>query len=181
MGELLVSNEQAVAADLTRLDAENQRLRDQLAENEEEISQLRTYLVVERKYEKVRSKQETNGPAPTTVSTSDTSNGKSKTRRATDMAVDLIKAKGQPIHTRDLLPQMEQRGLTVGGRNPVATLSGYLCRDEKRLVNNRKLGWKLVEWGDDTPASVRPRRQRRYRDSRQTKKTAQDQQGGTAT
>jgi hypothetical protein len=146
-----VSIEQALT-ELAHLDAEAQRLRDQraetdnqLAENEEEASQLRIYLVVERKYEKSRLNQETDGPASTAASTSDTSNGKTLSRRVTDMAVDLIRAKGQPIHTRDLLAQMEQQGLIVGGRSPVANLSGYLCRDKKRLANNRRLGWRLVE------------------------------------
>ncbi len=106
IGELPVSIEQAVAA-LEHLDAESQRLRNQraeidnqLAENEGETSQLRTYLVVERKFVEARSKQETDGPASTTASTSDTSNDKTLSRRVTDMAVDLIRAKGRPIHTR---------------------------------------------------------------------------------
>ena len=151
MGELLVSIEQAMAADLASLDAKVQHLRAHLAEAEEEASQLRTGLVLVRKYVKAKPEWEADGLASTTVPTSDRSNGSSKTRRATDMAIDLIRAKGQPIPTRDLLPQMEERGLTIGGQNPVATLSGYLCRDRKRLVSNRTLGWSLVEWGGDTP------------------------------
>ena len=168
MGELLVFIDQAMVADLASLDAKVQHLRAHLAEAEEEASQLRTGLVLVRKYVKTRAEREADGPASTTAPASDRSNGSSKTRRATDMAIDLIRAKGQPIPTRDLLPQMEQRGLTIGGQNPVATLSGYLCRDRKRLVNGRKLGWKLVEWGDDTPTSVRPRRQMLHVASRQT-------------
>jgi len=159
-----VSIEQALA-DLEHLDAEAQRARNQraeidnqLAENEEEASQLRTYLVVERKYEKSRSKQKTDGPASTAASTSDTSNGKTLSCKVTDMAVDLIRAKGQPIHTRDLLPQMTQHGLIVGGRSPVANVSGYLCRDKKRLVSNRSLGWSLVEWGSDAPPNGPPKK-----------------------
>ena len=73
------------------------------------------------------------------------------------MAVDLIRAKGRPIPTRDLLVQMEQHGLTVKGQNPVTNLSGFLTRDKKRLVINRKLGWRLVEWGGDTPPDDRPK------------------------
>jgi len=143
-GELPVSTEQALA-ELEHLDAESQRVRNQQAKIDERIRRLRTYVAVDQEFAEARSKQETDGPASTAASTSDTSNGKTLSRRTTDMAVDLIRAKGQPIHTRDLLAQMEQQGLIVGGRNPVANLSGYLCRDKKRLANNRSLGWKLVE------------------------------------
>ena len=140
-----------VLADLAHLDARAQRARDQLAEIDEEATLLRAYVTVVRKYASAGSKQETNGPVSTTASTCDTADGRSKSRRITDLAVHLITAKGRPIRTRDLLPQMEQHGLPMGGQNPVATLSGFLCRDKKRLVNNRKLGWRLVEWGGDTP------------------------------
>lgn len=148
-----MSIEEAVAA-LAHLDARAQHLADQQAEIEEEASQLRIYLVVERKFVDVRSKRDTDRPASIVASVSDTSDGRTFVRRATDMAVDLIRAKGRPIQTRDLLAQMEQSGLKVNGQNPVATLSGYLCRDRKRLVNNRRLGWRLVEWGGDAPPNV---------------------------
>jgi predicted secreted protein len=165
-----VSIEQAVA-DLAHLDAKTQRLRsqqaeidnqraeidNQLADIDEQARRLRTYVTIAREYAGARSEQGTVGPASTAAPTSDTSNGKTLSCRVTDMAVDLIRAKGQPIHTRDLLPQMTQRSLTVGGRNPVANLSGYLCRDKTRLVSNRNLGWSLVEWGGDTPPNDPPK------------------------
>ena len=186
-GELLVSIEQAIA-DLAHLDAESQRFRDQRAEIdnrqaeiEEQARRLRTYVDVARKYAEVRSRQATDVPTSTTAAASDTADGRSKSRRITDLAVDLIAAKGRPIRTRDLLPWMEKHGLPMGGRSSVATLSGFLCRDKKRLVNNRKLGWRLVEWGGDTPPNDPPRRQMRTRDRQQTKKAAQGQQDGTAT
>ena len=151
--DLPVSIEQALA-DLARVDVEAQHARSQLADFEEQARQLRTYVDVARKYAEARSSQGADGLASTTAPTSDASNGKTFYRQVTDMAVDLIRAKGRPIQTRDLLAQMEQRGLKVNGQNPVANLSGYLCRDRKRLVNNRRLGWRLVEWGGDAPPNV---------------------------
>ena len=155
-GELPVSTEQALA-ELEHLDAESQRVRNQQAKIDERIRRLRTYVAVDQEFAEARSKQETDEPASTAASTSDTSNGKTLSRRTTDMAVDLIRAKGQPIHTRDLLAQMEQHGLTVGGQDHVATLSSYLSRAKEHLVNNRRLGWRLVEWGGDTPPNGPPK------------------------
>ena len=139
-----------VLAEMKHLDAESQRLRDQVTKNDERSRLLRAYIDVDQEFAKAGSKQQTDGPALPRVSTSDRA-GRSKSRRITDLAVDLIAAKGRPIRTRDLLPQMEQHGFPMGGRSPVATLSGFLCRDKKRLANNRRLGWRLVEWGGDKP------------------------------
>ena len=142
--------EQALA-ELKHLDAESQHLRDQLAKNDERTSRLRIFVDVGQEFVDAGSKQGADGPATTPTSTSDASDSRTLTRRITDAVVDLIRAKGRPIRTRDLLAQIEQRGLDVGGKNPVATLSSCLSRDKKRLVNNRKLGWRLVEWGGDRP------------------------------
>lgn len=158
--ELPLSIEQAVA-DLTKIEAR--------------ASKIRAYIDMAREYAEAKPKQETDGPASTTASTSDTSNGRSKTRRAMDMAVDLIRAAGRPISTNDLLAQMERQGMILGGQKPTATLSNLLSRDKKRQVTSSKLGWKLVEWGDDPPPSVRPKRQRQPRNSQPTKKAVQDQ------
>ena len=161
-----MSIEQAVA-DLTKLEAR--------------ASKTRAYIDMAREYAEAKPKQETDGPASTTAFTSDTSNGRSKTRRAMNMVVDLIRTAGRPISTNDLLAQMEQQGMILGGQSRKATLSNLLSRDQKRVVTSSKLGWRLVEWGDDPPDPVRPKRQRRPRNSRRTKKAAQDQQGGMAT
>ena len=158
--ELPISIEQAVA-DLTKLEVR--------------ANKIRAYIDMAREYAEAKPKRETDEPASTTASTSDTSNGRSKTRRAMDMVVDLIRAAGRPVSTKDLLAQMEQQGMVLGGQNPAATLSNLLSRDQKRVVTTSKLGWKLVEWGDDPQPSDRPKRQRRPRNSQRTKKAAQDQ------
>ena len=189
MGKLPVSIIQALInqalADLAHLDARAQRVREQLAEQlaeiDEEATPLRGFVTVAHKYLNSGLEQETHVPASTTAAASDAADGRPKYRQIMDMAVDLIRAAGRPIPTGELLVQMEQRGLAVGGQGNVSTLSSCLSRDKKQQVTSSKLGWKLAEWGDDTPPSVRPKRQRQPRNSRQTKKAAQDQQGGTAT
>ena len=173
-----MSIEQA-AADLVHVDAEAQRTRNQLASFEEQASQLRRYIDLARKYAEAKAKQETVEPASPTASTSNMADGRPKFRQVMDMALDLLKAAGRPTPTGDLLAQMKQRDLDVGGQNHVSTLSSYLSRNKKQQVISSKLGWKLVEWGDDTPPTVRPKRQRRPRNSRRTNKATQDQQDGT--
>ena len=160
--------------------AEVQRLRKQLAAAEEQANRFRNCADVCQEIEEAGSQQETDGPASPTAAASDTADGRPKFRRIMDMALDLLKAAGRPIPTGDLLAQMEQRGLDVGGQNHVSTLSSYLSRDKKQQVISSRLGWRLVEWGDDTPPSVHPKRQRRPRNSHQTKKAPQDQQDRTA-
>lgn len=135
-------------ADLAQLDAEAQRVRNRLTEIDEQAGRLRIYVAVARDYEGVGSRQSSAISSATTASASDS---RTLSRRTADLAVDLIRAKGQPIHTRDLLAQMAQLGLIVRGQNPVANLSGFLSRDKAHLVNNRTLGWRLVEWGGDSP------------------------------
>lgn len=129
-----------------------------LAKIEQQASQLRTYIDVARKYAKARSEEGTVEPTSTAASTFDTSNGRSMSRRITDMAVGLIRATGRPISTRDLLAQMEQQGLIVGGQNRAATLSNLLSRDKKRQVTSCRLGWRLVEWSGDTPPDNPPKK-----------------------
>ncbi len=60
-------------------------------------------------------------------------------------AVDAIRERKAPIHTRELLEILAKQGIHVGGSNPVANLSGFLSRSEE-LRNSRALGWGLAGW-----------------------------------
>lgn len=142
VGDLPVSVERALA-DLMQLDAEAQRARNRLSEIDEQSGRLRTYVAVSREYERMEAGQSALTPPPTPTSTTDVPGDGTLSRRTANMAVELIEAKGQPIHTRDLLTQMAARGVTVGGANPVANLSGFLSRDKARLVSSRTYGWSL--------------------------------------
>lgn len=59
-------------------------------------------------------------------------------------AVQLINEAGRAMHTRELLKKMEEGGLPVGGKNPIATLSARLSR-AKKLYNTRIDGWAIRE------------------------------------
>lgn len=54
------------------------------------------------------------------------------------------------VRTLDLIPMLEERGVKVGGKNPLAGVSAVLSKDD-RFTPNRKLGWALKK---ETPASV---------------------------
>ena len=133
-------------ADLMQLDAEAQRVRNRLSEIDEHASRLRTYVAVAREYERMEAGHTMSTSPPTLTPTTEAPGERTLSRRTADIAVELLRAKGQPIHTRDLLPQIAERGVTVGGQNPVANLSGFLSRDKGRLVNSRTYGWSLREW-----------------------------------
>lgn len=153
-----MSMERALA-DLAQLDAEAQRARNRLAEIDEQAGRLRTYVAVAREYERTESGRTTPTPSPTPRPTTGASGEGTLSRRTADMAVGFIEAKGQPIHTRDLLALMAARGVSVGGSNPVANLSGFLSRDKARLVSSRTYGWSLRKWGNATSLADMPSQQ----------------------
>ena len=68
---------------------------------------------------------------------------------AVRLAVDMLKERGAPMHTREIIKELEAKGVVIGGSNPIANLSGFLSRSEE-LVNNRAIGWGLA--GRDLPA-----------------------------
>lgn len=58
-----------------------------------------------------------------------------------DLALKIIQEFGRPVPTRELLVELEKRGLTVGGQDPASTLSARLSR-APRLENVRPEGWR---------------------------------------
>jgi hypothetical protein len=57
----------------------------------------------------------------------------------------ILRERGQPTPTRELLSILASRGIHVGGKNPVISLSGYLCKTGE-VVADRRTGWSLREW-----------------------------------
>lgn len=53
---------------------------------------------------------------------------------------------GEPIETRNLLSLIRERGVDVGGKDPVATLSARLS-NSREFRNKRGVGW----WFSDRP------------------------------
>jgi hypothetical protein len=47
--------------------------------------------------------------------------------------------------SRELLPEIEALGVTVGGKDPVTNLAGYLSREKHRFQSDQKAGgWTLT-------------------------------------
>ncbi len=123
-------------ADLNRLQKDLSRARATVLMLETQVSRVEAYIEMAPLYESDEAQGEatrarSNGIAATSVR----------------LAVDMIKECGKRIHTRELLRLLQERGVTVGGSNPVANLSGFLSRSEE-LHNSRAEGWGLAGWID---------------------------------
>ena len=62
--------------------------------------------------------------------------------------VAILTATGHPMPTRDLQPALAERGIEIGGKDPISTLSARLSR-APQLVNIRQRGWWIKERADD--------------------------------
>jgi hypothetical protein len=62
--------------------------------------------------------------------------------------ITLLRERGRPIRTRELLSILASHGIVIGGKNPVINLSGHLCRAPE-MVSDRGQGWSLREWKPD--------------------------------
>lgn len=58
------------------------------------------------------------------------------------VATEIIRERGRPVSTRELLVELEKRGIEVGGKDPFSTLSARLSR-APTLVGTRGIGWSL--------------------------------------
>jgi hypothetical protein len=67
--------------------------------------------------------------------------------------ITLLRERGRPIRTRELLDILASRGIVIGGKNPVINLSGHLCRAPE-MVSDRGQGWSLREWKPDLLAQT---------------------------
>lgn len=66
-------------------------------------------------------------------------------------AVEYIKTIGRPVPTRDLIGVLESQGISVGGKDEIATLSARLSRSPL-LVNIRGVGWQLADADEEGAA-----------------------------
>lgn len=65
-----------------------------------------------------------------------------------DGVIAILTEVGEPLNTRDLIEPLRQKGVEVGGQDPVSTLSARLSR-APRLHNIRGKGWWMREATDD--------------------------------
>jgi hypothetical protein len=59
-------------------------------------------------------------------------------------ALEIVRDSG-PQHTRDLLPLITSRGIHVGGKSPIATLSARLSSGGKGIIEIAQGRWRAVE------------------------------------
>jgi hypothetical protein len=70
-----------------------------------------------------------------------------KTSRIEAAASEYLQKKGARAPASELLGEIEKRGVSVGGKDPVKALSSYLS-SSKAFNNQRELGgYGLAEWG----------------------------------
>ena len=63
-------------------------------------------------------------------------------------AIEILKEVGHPLPTGKLRPLLEERGISIGGKEPNSTLSARLSR-APRLYNDRPRGWWIKGTADD--------------------------------
>ena len=55
----------------------------------------------------------------------------------TNTAEDFLKLEGRAMHRTEILSNIQERGIHVGGKDPLATLGSYLSRDDRfKAVGN---------------------------------------------
>jgi len=69
-------------------------------------------------------------------------------RKPPDVANDVLSRKGVPMHYKEILEEVNKRGIVIGGHDPGTTLIAYLGRD-KRFTKAQEAGrgyWSLKQW-----------------------------------
>lgn len=130
---------------------------------------LRTALEEERqlieRLEAVRAVIRAYGGAPSVISPAGTAAAASHAQRQRTvrtpsdstckirgLLADLLRGKTSPTPTRELLAFLDSKGIAIGGKNPIATLSALLSHAEEFEPVGRK-GWLLISRMPDVEAS----------------------------
>lgn len=119
-------------ADLAKAEGDVKRLQAQLEDAKARATKLAHFIEMAELYDR--------GIEP---STSRGTGGRSA--EAARLAVEILKERGRPLHTRELLMELEQRGIVIHSANPVTNLSASLSRSPE-LKASRSHGWSLAQW-----------------------------------
>jgi hypothetical protein len=68
--------------------------------------------------------------------------------RAVQECIAILRERKERIPLRKLYELIQQRGIHLGGKSPINSLSGYLSRTPG-LTGDKTLGWGLQEWAGD--------------------------------
>lgn len=60
--------------------------------------------------------------------------------------IKILEDEGQPLPTRQLVEKLKEKGIIIGGKNPVTGLSSALSRHKSLLRPSRTDGWSLTSW-----------------------------------
>lgn len=141
-------------ADLAKLQDEAAKLRVQreaidrkIADNEEEARKIVAYLELHRKYDTIAPSGGVSTPEIVGQSGGGHRRAYGTLKRAVLGVVEILRETGKPWHTRDLVPELERRGIPVTGSDPVTNLSNKLGRSGL-LRSHRIFGWHLTDWPD---------------------------------
>jgi hypothetical protein len=148
-GQEPMSTERA-QRDLAALQQEIRRLELTLSEKRDRALKLEHYIEVSGEYAEGPS-----GPSATSNADDTTHpNGQAKPKapkggiggRAVQECVTILRDKRQYMMTRKLHDLLQERGIHLGGDNPVGTLSSYLSRTPELVSDRTAGGWGLKEW-----------------------------------
>jgi hypothetical protein len=102
------------------------KLRREIAVAERKLADVQTEIRRKRKelaaVHVLRGTEASSKPAPRVTS-----------QRIQDAAFEVLRARGTPMHFRDLYQALEESKVHLGGRDPASSLITYLTRDRDRF------------------------------------------------
>jgi hypothetical protein len=122
-------------ADLGEAEGEAARLSTLLDSAHERIRRLRIYIEMAEGYESPSA-----SAAPVRANASP----------IVPVCISILRKHGARMPARQLVEELERRGVEIGGSNKITNLSGTLSRAPE-FSANRTDGWGLTEWGRTYP------------------------------
>ena len=75
-----------------------------------------------------------------------TTSTESNSARVKNAAHDILLTEGRPMHRRVLLERVQDRGLSVGGKNPLHSFGALLSTDDRFTTTKERGVWGLAVW-----------------------------------
>jgi hypothetical protein len=90
-------------------------------------------------------------PVAESPAASENSRGRSgplsgKSLDALNAAIEILRERGSPMRTAELLPLIDERGIRFAAIAPQNVLSSLLSRSSEIVSKGRSIGWALAEW-----------------------------------
>lgn len=77
--------------------------------------------------------------------------------RIPDLAIEILRAAGEPIHYREIARRLRETGVHIPGQDPAANLLTQIARDDRYGRTARRGVYGLTEWPSLRAAGTRPR------------------------